>query len=141
MQNARAVESVHPMNHPNVQNQFSDDLTSERQLGNQTRDRAVERADEPPTQRPRLENPASSIRWSRVDDPCTGFLPRLRKMRKTCGPRRTLKCCGSSKSTITSGRTMDSPPVCVKKSGMSSSAILVKTSRHICVSVDPNSLA
>ena len=47
--------------------------------------------------------------------PGTRFLPRLQKMRKTCGPRQTVKCCGSSKSTITSGRTMGSPPVCVKK--------------------------
>ena len=43
-----------------------------------------------------------------------GFLPRLRKMRKTWGLRRTLKGCGSTKSTITSGRTIGSPPVCVK---------------------------
>ena len=59
------------MNHqePNVQRQPSEDLTPERQLSNQTRERTVERADEPPTQRPPLENPASSIRWSRVDDP------------------------------------------------------------------------
>ena len=42
-----------------------------------------------------------------------GFRPRLRKMRKTCGLRQTLKCCGSSSSTITSGRTMGSPLVCV----------------------------
>ena len=33
------------------------------------RDRTIERADEPPTQRPRLENPASSIRRSRIDEP------------------------------------------------------------------------
>ena len=38
-------------------------------MSNQTRERTIERADEPPTQRPRLESPASSIRWSRVDDP------------------------------------------------------------------------
>ena len=47
----------------------------------------------------------------------TGFLPRLRKVRKTCGPGQTLKCCGSSKSTFTSGRTVGSPPACLKKSG------------------------
>ena len=55
--------------HPNTQKQLSDDSTSERQSSNQTRERTIERADEPPTQRPRLENPATSIRWSRVDDP------------------------------------------------------------------------
>ena len=49
--------------------QFPDDFTPERQSSNQTRERTFERSDEPPTQRPRLENPASSIRWSRVDDP------------------------------------------------------------------------
>ena len=43
-------------------------LTPERQWSNQTRERTIERAEEPPTQRPRLEDPASSIRWSRVDD-------------------------------------------------------------------------
>ena len=69
--NVRAPEPVHPVNHqePNLQRQPSEDLTPERQLSNQTRECTVERADEPPTQRPRLENPASSIRWSRVDDP------------------------------------------------------------------------
>ena len=59
------------MNHPepNVQKQPSKDLTRERQWCKQARERAVERADEPPTQHPRLENPASSIRWSRVGEP------------------------------------------------------------------------
>ena len=60
-------------------------------------------------------------------------------MRKTCGLKQTMKWCGSSKSTITSGRTMCSPPAFVKKNGMSSSAIPVGTSRHVCVSVDRNS--
>ena len=107
VQNVRALEPVHPVNHqePNLQRQPSKDLTPELMI------------------------------WG------TGCLPRLRKMRKTCGPRQILKCCGSSKSTITSGRTMGNPPVCVKKSGVSSSAINVKTSRHMSVSVDPNSLA
>ena len=67
--NVRALESVHAVNHPKVQRQLSDDLTPERQLSNQTREPTIERADEPPTQRPRLENQASSIRWSKVDDP------------------------------------------------------------------------
>ena len=63
-----ALESVHPMNHqePNVQRQPSEDLTPERQWSNQTRERTLE---EPPKRRPRTGNPASSIRWSRVDDP------------------------------------------------------------------------
>ena len=69
--NVRALESVHQMDHRerNVQRRPSEDLAPERQWSNQTRERAVELADEPPTQRPRLENPASSTRWSRVDDP------------------------------------------------------------------------
>ena len=53
----------------NVQRQPSEDLAPERQWSNQTRERTIERAEEPPTERPRLEKPASSIRWSRVDDP------------------------------------------------------------------------
>ena len=69
MQNVRALKSLHPVNHPNEQKQFPDDSTAERQSSNQTRERTFERAEEPPTQRPRLENPASSIRWSRVEDP------------------------------------------------------------------------
>ena len=50
VQNVRALEPVHPMNdqEPNVQRQPSEDLTPERQLSNQTRERTVERADEPP---------------------------------------------------------------------------------------------
>ena len=60
---------IHPVKHPNEQKQFPDDSTPERQSSNQTRERTFERSDEPPTQRPRLENPASSIRWSRGDDP------------------------------------------------------------------------
>ena len=69
VQNVRELESVHPLNHPYGQKQFPNDPTLERQSSNQIRERTFERADEPPTQRPRLENPASSIRWSRVDDP------------------------------------------------------------------------
>ena len=65
-QNVRELDSDHPVNHPNEQKQFPDDSTPERQSSNQTRERTFERSDEPPTQRPRLENPASSIRWSRV---------------------------------------------------------------------------
>ena len=37
-------------------------------LSNQARDRHHEVVDEPPTQRPRLENPASAIRWSKTDE-------------------------------------------------------------------------
>ena len=69
VQNVRELDSDHPVNHPNEQKQFPDDSTPERQSSNQTRERTFERADEPPTQRPRQENPASSICWSRVDDP------------------------------------------------------------------------
>ena len=52
VQNVREFESVHPMNHPNVQRQCSEDLTLERQWSNQTRERTIERAEEPgePTQ-------------------------------------------------------------------------------------------
>ena len=137
-QNVRVLESVHPVNHPNVQKQLPDDSTPERQSSNQTRERTVEHADEPPTQRPRLENPASSIgsfvgQGLMIQD--TGFPPQLWKMKKTCGLIWILRCCGSSKSTITSGRTMGSLLVCAKKSGTSFSAIPVKTSRHKCVFV------
>ena len=69
VQNVRELKSVHPVNHPNKQNQFPDDPTFEKQSSNQMRERTCERADEPPAQRPRLENPASSIRWSRIDEP------------------------------------------------------------------------
>ena len=69
VQNVRVLDSDPPMNHMNEQKQFPDDSTSERQSSNQTRERTFERSDEPPTQRPRLEKPVSSIRWSRVDDP------------------------------------------------------------------------
>ena len=47
----------------------------------------------------------------------TRSLPRLWKMKKTCGPKQIQRCCGNS--TITSGRTKGSLPVCAKKSGMS----------------------
>ena len=69
VQNVRELESVHPVNHPCEQKQFPDDPTLERQSSNQVRERTFDRADEPPTQRPRLDNPASSIRWSKVDGP------------------------------------------------------------------------
>ena len=51
-----------------MQRQPSEDLTNERQLSNKARELTVERSDEPPTQSPRLENAASSIRWSRVGE-------------------------------------------------------------------------
>ena len=63
-----------------------------------------------------------------------GFLLRLWK---TCGLKQIQKCCGGSRSTITSGKTMGNQPACLKRSGMSSSAVPAKTSRHVCVSVDP----
>ena len=69
VQNVRVLDSDPPVKHLNEQKQFPDDSTPERQSSNQTREGTFERSDEPPTQRPRLENPASSIRWSRVDDP------------------------------------------------------------------------
>ena len=69
VQNVRVLDSDHPVNHLNEQKQLPDDSTPERQSSNQTRERTFERSDEPPTQRPRLENLARSIRWSRVDDP------------------------------------------------------------------------
>ena len=56
VQNVRAIEPVHP-------------VRTIRMCKGKTRERTIERADEPPTQRPRLENPARSTRWSRVDDP------------------------------------------------------------------------
>ena len=55
VQNVRVPESVHPVNHPNEQKQFPEISTPERQSSNQTRERTIERADEPPTQRLRLE--------------------------------------------------------------------------------------
>ena len=69
-----------------------------------------------------------------------GFPPQLWKMKKKCGLRQTLRCYGSSKLTITFGRTIGNLPVCAKKSGMSSSATPVKTSRHKCASVGLSSL-
>ena len=118
-----------PMNHqePNVQKQPSKDLTRERQLGNQARERAVERADEPPTQHPRLENPASSLRWSSAGEPRHWVPATTTEDEEDMWTETDPKNCGSSKSTIAPGRTMGSTPVCVKKSGMSSSAIPVKT--------------
>ena len=69
VQNVQVLDSDTPVKPLNEQKQFPDDSTPERQSSNQTRERTLERLDEPPTQRPRLENPASSIRWARVDDP------------------------------------------------------------------------
>ena len=46
----------------------SEELTEGRSPSNQIRERHREIADEPPTQRPRLESPASVIRWSRTDE-------------------------------------------------------------------------
>ena len=45
----------------------SEERTDGRSLSNQVRERHHEIADEPPTQRLRLENPASAIRWSKTD--------------------------------------------------------------------------
>ena len=69
VQNVQVLDSDPSVKPLNEQKQIPDDSTPERQSSNQTRERTLERSDEPPTQRPRLENPASSIRWSRVDDP------------------------------------------------------------------------
>ena len=71
--------------------------------------------------------PSVGPEWMIQDN---GSLPQLWKMKKTCGLIWILRCCGSSKLTITFGRTMENPRVCAKRSGMSSSAKPVKTSRH-----------
>ena len=60
-----------------------------------------------------------------------GFLPRLRMWNETDPD-------GSSRLTITSGRTKGNQPACLKKSGMSFSVV---TSQHTCVSVDRSPLA
>ena len=46
----------------------SEERTERKTLCNQTRDRLHDVVDEPPMQRPRLENPASAIRWSKTDE-------------------------------------------------------------------------
>ena len=46
----------------------SEERTEGRSLSSQTRERHHEVGDEPPTQRPRLENSASAIRWSKTDE-------------------------------------------------------------------------
>ena len=46
----------------------SEERIERKTLSNQARDRHHEVVDEPPTQRPRLENPASVIRWSKTDE-------------------------------------------------------------------------
>ena len=46
----------------------SEERNERKTLCNQARDRLHEVVDEPPTQRPRLENPASAIRWSKTDE-------------------------------------------------------------------------
>ena len=75
----------------NVQNeQLSDDPTPERQSSNQTRERTIERAHEPP----RLENPASSIRWSRVDDPRHRVPATAVEDEEKHGPKWILRCYG-----------------------------------------------
>ena len=46
----------------------SEEEIERKTLSNQARDRHHEVVDERPTQRPRLENPASAIRWSKTDE-------------------------------------------------------------------------
>ena len=50
------------------------------------------------------------------------------------------RCCGSSRLTITSGKTSGSQLVCSRRSGVSSLAILMTTSRHSWVSPCQSSL-
>ena len=70
VRSSQALAPAQPMSHQerSVRSQSSEDFIPERQSSNQARERTVESADEPPTQRPRLENPAISIRWSKVDE-------------------------------------------------------------------------
>ena len=138
VQNVRALESVHPVNHqePNVQRQLSEHSIPERQVSNQTRERTIESADEPPTQRPRLENPAS---WSRVDDPGHCFPATTVEDEEDMWTETDPKVFRQQQVDDHIWKNNGSPFVCVRKSGMS--AIPVTTSRHMCVSVDLNSLA
>ena len=59
------------MNHQerSVRSSLPDDFVPERQPSNHARERTVDSADEHPTQRLWLKNPASSIRWSKVHEP------------------------------------------------------------------------
>ena len=52
----------------------SEERIERKTLSNQARDRHHELVDKPPTQRPRLENPASAIRWSNTDESGHGSL-------------------------------------------------------------------
>ena len=110
-------------------------------MNNQTRERTVERADEPPTQHAWLENPASSIRWSRVDDPGHWVPATNTEGEEDMWTETDPEVLWQHQVDDHIWKNNGSPLVCVKKSGMSSPATLVKTSRHMCVSVDPNSLA
>ena len=64
VRSSQALAPVQPMSHQerSVRSHSSEDFIPERQSSNQARERTVESADELPTQRPRLENPACSVR-------------------------------------------------------------------------------
>ena len=140
VQYVRALESVHAVNHPNVQKQLPDDLTlrDSRAIRQESEQLNVQMSHQHTVLGWRIQPVPLVGQELMIQD--TGFPPQLWKMRKTCGLEGILRCYGSSKSTITSGRTMGSLFVCVKMSGMSFSAIPVKTSRQRCVFVVLNSL-
>ena len=64
-QRVQTRESDHPMDRQE-QHTSPEELTAGWSPSNQMRERHHEVADEPPAQRPRLESPASAIRWSRT---------------------------------------------------------------------------
>ena len=119
---------------------FPDDSTPERQSSSQTGERTFERSDEPPTQRPRLENPASSIRWSRVDDPRHWVPATTMEDEENMWTEVDSEVLWQQQVTIIFGRKMGNLLVCAKQSGMSSSAKPVKTSRLKCASLSLSSL-
>ena len=67
----QSIENEHQLknNQQDPEENSTEERNERKTLCNQTRDRLHEVIDEPPMQRPRLENPASAILWSTTDEP------------------------------------------------------------------------
>ena len=121
----KQVQSLESEQRLEDQQQDSEENSSEERierktLSNQARDRHHEVVDEPPTQRPRLENPASAIRWSKTDE-SGHWSPITDPEQRRCGLRQTLRYCGNSRLMITSGKTRVSQSVSFMRNGAISS--------------------
>ena len=104
---AHALSPIHPSNHQERRVQAPSPEEPPTRDNRATRHGNAS-LHEPPAQRPRLECPASAIRWSKADEPGHWTPVTVLEVQEDMWIEADQRCCGSSRLTITSGKTSGS---------------------------------